>query len=226
MPKNAKMSSKSKIDSMFARKPKKALESEPMLPKYTYIACEGTKTEPYYIKEMAQAINTRYRNYGRGKLIEVVGVGANTLSLLKIARERVEKDMPQAETVWLVYDKDEFPNDNFDNTQTGAENSRDIRKYKVAWSNESFELWLLLHFEDISANINRKNCTKKLKKHIKDYEKNSEGVFELLKDRMPEAIRKAEKLYKEKLKEGLPPSKMCPATRVFELVRELEEYIP
>lgn len=50
------------------------------------------------------------------------------------------------EDVWLMYDKDDFPLDDFDNTQYSALSRKDIRKYKVAWSNECIELWFVLHF--------------------------------------------------------------------------------
>ena len=40
----------------------------------------------------------------------------------------------------LVYDKDDFPYDDFDNTQFSAEGRSD-REIKAAWSNESIELW-------------------------------------------------------------------------------------
>lgn len=61
--------------------------------------------------------------------------------------------MPQARVVWLMYDKDDFPLDNFDNTQHSAEGKIDSRQYKVAWSNESLELWFVLHFQDLTANV-------------------------------------------------------------------------
>ncbi|WP_304969408.1 RloB family protein, partial [Romboutsia ilealis] len=46
-----------------------------------------------------------------------------------------------------MYDKDDFPLDNFDNTQYSAEKRKEIRKYRVAWSNECIELWFVLHFQ-------------------------------------------------------------------------------
>ncbi|MCO5949847.1 RloB family protein [Mucilaginibacter flavidus] len=59
------------------------------------------------------------------------------------------------ENIWCVYDRDQksevwadnLPQDNidFDTAIIVAENAG----IKVAWSNDVFELWLLLHFEDV-----------------------------------------------------------------------------
>mgnify|MGYP004461391009 FL=1 len=125
----------------------------PLLPPYTYIISEGTKTEPYYIGTIAERVNEKYREYSTGKRIIVEGTGRNTKSLLEYARNTVDKNFPQAEEVWLMYDKDDFPEDNFDNTQHSAEDRMDKRKYRVAWSNECIELWFLLHFQEVTSNI-------------------------------------------------------------------------
>ena len=93
----------------------------PLLPPYIYIISEATKTEPYYIGAIASKINEKYREYSTGERIVVEGTGRNTKSLLEYARNTVDEKFPQAEEVWLMYDKDDFPLDNFDNTQYSAE---------------------------------------------------------------------------------------------------------
>lgn len=119
---------------------KKEKEKNTILPPYTYIVSEGTKTEPYYIEAMAQLINEKYREFSTGKFVIVEGTGRNTKDLLEYARENVVKIFPQAEIVWLMYDRDDFPLDKFDNTQYSAEGKKDVREYRVAWSNECIEL--------------------------------------------------------------------------------------
>lgn len=39
-----------------------------VLPPYTYIVSEGTKTEPYYIEAMAQVINENIESFQRASL--------------------------------------------------------------------------------------------------------------------------------------------------------------
>lgn len=194
------------------------------LPPYIFIVSEGTKTEPNYIKEMAGIINSKFFNFSPKERVKIHGAARNTLDLLDYARKTVEKEMPEAQVVWLVYDKDSFPVDNFDNTQFSAESRLDKREYRVAWSNECFELWLLLHFQEMDSDTGRAHCREILRKYIPDFEKGMEDIYERLKDKLKDAIKRAKKQYKS-YPSDYPPSKMCPATRVYELVEFLQKYI-
>ena len=118
---------------------------------------------------MVDKINSKYKKYLPGDRIVVKGTGRNTRSLLEFARKIVNKEFPQAESVWLLYDKDDFPYDEFDNTQYSAEQKADIRKYRVAWSNECIELWFLLHFQELHANVGREQYYKMLSNHLKSF---------------------------------------------------------
>lgn len=211
--------SQDELNTKMQRKTKKLLDE---LPPYTYIVCEGTKTEPNYFKEIAKEINDKYFDLTSGKRIVIKGTGRNTKGLLEYARKQVEKEFSQAAVVWLVYDKDDFPLDNFDNTEYSALERNDIRQYKTAWSNECIELWFLLHFQELSVNIGREEYLHLLKKYC-GYKKNMENTYELLKDRTEDAIARAKRQY-----EGYgdaAPSKRCPATKVFLLVEELKKYM-
>lgn len=189
-----------------------------VLPRYTYIVSEGTKTEPYYIEAIARTINEKYREFSTGRFIVVHGIGRNTKGLLDYARTNVDKEFPQAEVVWLMYDKDDFPLDNFDNTQYSAEDKKDVRE---AWSNECIELWFLLHFQELPVNIGRIKYRELLKGYC-DYEKNMENIFEILRDKTDVAIARAKRQY-ESYGDVAPPQ-MCPATRVYQLIEELQSY--
>ena len=197
-----------------------------LLPPYMYIISEGTKTEPYYIESLAQRINKKYFDYTSGNRIKILGTGRNTQSLLDYGRKIVEKDFPQAEEVWLMYDKDDFPLDNFDNTQFEAE-ARKKPQMAVAWSNESIELWFLLYFEDYRSDNGRKQYIEKLNKYF-DYSKKREDLYDILNSlgSQEEAKRRARKMYAEFVDADVASmSAMVPATRVFELVEELESYL-
>ena len=78
------------------------------------------------------------------------------------------------ERFWLVYDKDDFPYDNFDNTQFSAE-KRKGSKIRVAWSNECIELWFLLHFQEYVSNNGREQYIKKLNEYF-GYSKSREDL--------------------------------------------------
>ena len=201
---------------------KKKKKTNIVLPPYTYIVCEGTKTEPYYIEAMAQVINEKYREFSTGKFVVVERTGRNTKGLLEYARANVARNFPQAEVVWLMYDKDDFPLDNFDNTQYSAEGKKDVREYRVAWSNECIELWFLLHFQELSVNVGREKYRELLKGYCQ-YEKNMKSIYDVLRDKTPIAIARAKRQYEAY--GDTAPSQRCPATRVYQLVEELQNYI-
>lgn len=223
-----KMSDKKKLNSLMEKK-KRSVETKMMFPPYMYIVSEGIKTEPNYICGLINKINSKYKKYLPGDRIIVKGTGRNTKSLLKFARKMVDKEFPQAESVWLLYDKDDFPYDDFDNTQYSAEQRIDKREYKVAWSNECIELWFLLHFQDLYANVGRDQYYKMLTKHLESmgygkYDKKLKNIYEILAGKTDDAISRAQKQYEE-YGDDIPPSKRCPATRIFELIKMLKEYM-
>lgn len=209
----------SEINQKLERRRKEILDD---IPPYTYIICEGVKTEPIYISGFADAINKKYSELSSGKIIQVRGTGRNTKSLLKYARKQVIRDFPQASIVWLMYDKDDFPLDNFDNTQHSIETREDTRRYKAAWSNEAIELWFVLHFQELDADNGRNHYCEILKRYF-DYEKTLPNLYEILKDQTNIAVQRAKRQFEAY--GDIPPSQKCPATRVFELVEELQKYL-
>ena len=94
------------------------------------IVCEGEKTEPNYFRQFRVPKD----------VIEIIGLGANTVAVVQRAIEEKQK-YPGAE-VWSVFDRDSFPAQNFNN----ALNLARQHSIKIAYSNEAFEIWYLLHF--------------------------------------------------------------------------------
>ena len=73
-------------------------------------------------------------------LIDVHGEGCSTTTLVEVANQIIKDAKIIYQNVWIVFDKDDF--DDFDQAIQEAIN----RGYNVAWSNQSFEYWLYLHF--------------------------------------------------------------------------------
>ena len=183
------------------------------------IVCEGEKTEPNYFK-----------NFPLDKEIidvDIEETGMNTLSLVKYAielRDKAELDKNPYIEVWCVFDEDNTPHGNFDNAISCANN-----RIKVAWSNEAFELWYILHFEYLQSAITRHRYCSKLTEILKNkcnkkkYEKNSTEMYSILKSRQKDAIENAKKLCRIHI--DIPPSKCKPCTTVYMLVERLNEFI-
>jgi hypothetical protein len=128
---------------------------------------------------------------------------------------------PRFDEVWAIYDKDDFPNDRFDNAATlAAQNG-----IKNGSSNQAFELWYVLHFQFLQSAIRRDTYFSILTKTLGfRYEKNSNKVVEELfkKGNVGQAIKWAQEL--EKMHEGKTPASSCPSTNVYKLVSKLLIY--
>ena len=72
------------------------------------------------------------------------------------------------EQVWIVMDKDDFPPENFNRALDLAKQD-DMR---VAYSNQAFELWFLLHFSFVNTGMSRVAYRQKLTELLgRDYKK-------------------------------------------------------
>lgn len=200
-------------------------------PPYTMIVTEGKRTEPYYLEALVESINSYYRPYTKHNYIEIDGTGRNTTGLLKYVTDRIEnEDWSKFHTIWLVYDKDDFPLDRFDNTQYKAESynkeKEGATQLRVAWSNESVELWFLLHFQDYHADNGRERYIEKLKTYF-DYEKNLKDIYRIINQIGSEqkAIQRAKALEKAHNELGNTcPTRMVPMTKMYLLVEEMNKY--
>ena len=184
----------------------RTMERRAMRPRIL-IVCEGGKTEPNYF--LAFKVTN-----------DVYGRGLETIRVVEEAIRLNEKEGP-FDQVWCVFDKDDFPADDFDNAIKMAE-SRSDQRFHVAFSNESFELWYLLHFEYLQSATSRDDYCAKLKRHLGSYAKGDVGNYEKMQSKGSEAdaIRNAESLLTIHAP-GTPYSRCCPMTTVHELVKEL-----
>ncbi len=196
-------------------------------PETCLIITEGTETEVNYFENMKKIINNRYRNreIQENYPIKVEGKGRSTSVLVNEAIKR--KNRENFSKVWVVFDKDDNPD--FDEAIKLAKENN----IEVAWSNESFELWLLLHFQDLSVGIKRNQYLSNLNNHFKNnninngiYNKNISNIFDVMIDKVDMAIMRSEKLrkYYERKSEHYA-SNMNPGTTVDILVKELIHYI-
>ena len=203
-----------------------------LLPERHLFITEGTKTEPNYLHGIINLIIQRY-GHAAERQFQVIGEGDNTLYLLMRAEAYLQNDSDGFRHIWILYDKDDFPPDHFDNTVSRcvalnkryADEGRDI-EFHAIWSNECIELWFLLHFDYMDAKIDRGQYRAKLSEHLgKHYDKSDDALFSYLQPRIHEAIRNARKLKEDCDRQGLPPSQMSPCTVVYELIEELYTYI-
>lgn len=161
-------------------------------------------------------------------VIDIYGKGSSTGRLVEITEQIVKEARIMYQNVWVVFDKDDFKD--FDQAiKDGAD-----KGYKIAWSNQSFEYWLYMHFYYSDSALHRDGWNEKLddifaKYNLGDghYRKNYEDIYNLVNtfDGVDTAIKNAKRRMAA-FKEGIDkPSEYDPGTMVYELVQELHSYL-
>src|SRR4051794_12153848 len=140
------------------------------------IVCEGERTEPNYFEGFRVP----------SVVLDIHGTGFNTLRVVQEAiRLKLEGRYDQ---VWCVFDRDIFPAQHFNEAIRLAVQAG----IQVAYSNEAFELWYLLHFDFHDTAIRRADYITKLEAKIgKKYKKNSGDMYDILESRQETAVQHA-----------------------------------
>ncbi|MDJ0601874.1 MAG: RloB family protein [Crocosphaera sp.] len=168
------------------------------------IVCGGEETEKNYFDCFRIP----------GNVTRVRGLNKDPDTLINKTIGYQEED--EYDQVWCVFDKDDFHN--FNSTIEKAKNEG----FYVAYSNEAFELWYVLHFEFLSSGIPRQDYINKLNKLLgKKYKKNSDSIYDELFDKQETAIKNAENLFRQYNKPN--PAQDNPSTTVHLLVKALNQ---
>lgn len=180
------------------------------------IVCEGEKTEPDYFKAFRMTAAT----------VKSVGEAMNTMSLVNKAiniREAEKGKKRFYDQCWVVFDKDDYPDNDFNQAiQYAGKNG-----FHVAYSNQAFEYWFLLHFHLYTGAIHRNQYKDMLEKLIGIPYSKVDGygatMYNLLLVRQERAIRNAEIVFAE-IAHGNPAEEES-STTVHKLVIELNKYL-
>ena len=119
------------------------------------IYCEG-ETERIYFEQL--------RILKRSKLVNVKIKNVKR-SAIKLAQHAFRDASYQyCDEVWIVFDKDDLTEKQLDEVNVFCEE----KNIHIAYSNEAFELWLLLHFEevDVSEQYPRAVLNNKMEEHL------------------------------------------------------------
>jgi hypothetical protein len=178
--------------------------------------CEGENTEPDYFN----AFRLTSAN------IKAVGQGINTVSLVQKAlriREEERKKGREYDQCWVVFDKDDFPDNDFNRAIALAQSNG----MNAAYSNQAFEYWFLLHFNLFQGPMHRNQYAEKLNGLLGVPYSKEAGfagqVFRVLADKQEQAIRNAKAVMRQM--ENVSPAQAESSTTVHLLVEELNKYI-
>jgi sugar/nucleoside kinase (ribokinase family) len=158
--------------------------------------------------------------------IEITGEGDNTINIvkkaIKLRNDRLANIvLPNFDEVWAVYDKDDFSPERYNGAIELAQNNG----INSGHSNQSFELWYVLHFQYLQSNLHRSDYIKILTKKLGfKYEKKDSKVVKYLFEKcdVKQAIGWAKQL--EELHIDQKAEQACPSTQVYKLVEQLLAY--
>ncbi len=197
-------------------KPDRAIKIQP---EYHLIVTEGTDTEPSYFGTIKEIINGQYPQKIQ---LNVYGGGMNTVSLFDLAKTLAQESANTYRHVWVVYDTDDFSEEHIDHVlQLCEENSTEETQFHDIWSNQCIELWFLLHFSFMHADIHRTEYWPKISECLKklgagEYEKNRKDMYWILRPYMEVAIENAKKL--DVLNKGKTASQAAPGTSEYDRI--------
>ena len=196
--------------------------------------CEDGNVEPYYFDT--------FKNYFPEEtfFLKTIGTGRSTIGVVEqslIEKEALTNESNKnVDEVWAVFDKDDA--DKVAATIVNFNEAFEIahlNKVRIAYSNEVFELWLLLHYQNVNPAkpIPRQEVYRLLETQIKKhpaysgyiYKHGSTSVIDALIKTSNEqkAIESAEILLLAH--NGTAPINANPSTTVHILVKRLRELI-
>ncbi len=180
------------------------------------IVCEGVNTEPDYFN--AFRLTSAH--------VKAIGQGMNTLSLVQKAINFKEQEKRKGRVYnqnWVVFDRDDFPEKDFNAAiQLATKNG-----FEVAYSNQAFEYWFLLHFNLYQGALHRSMYEGMLNDLLGFAYSKKSGVslkmFNVLLSKQVQAIHHARMVMPQF--DGENPAQEESSTTVYRLVEELNKYL-
>ena len=175
------------------------------------VVCEGKVTEPLYFNDI--------RRLERGIIdLQLVPAGVpktvveEAVRLKKESARDARRDRNlRYDHVWCVFDVDEHP------FVPEAKQQAQANGIELAVSNPCFELWLLLHFQDQTAHIERRAVQRLCREHMPGYRKAPPS--DALIPRLNEATERAIQL--ENWQASRDNAAGNPSTGVYRLIQQI-----
>ena len=164
------------------------------------IVSEGSKTEPNYFRE----IRATHRLHTANIEVQHSELGTSPIQVVQYAKELFEngdryKQIQRRafEQIYAVFDRDDHDSYvealNLAKSLDGKlrNDNRHPVKFEAIASVPSFEIWLLLHYENIQSPIHRDEVMRRLRQHVPEYEKGASNIFSMTRGRLDAATERA-----------------------------------
>jgi len=187
---------------------------------YYMIITDTEETEKNYFTGLRKSIPAAMQDR-----IVIKVVKANTSDMVDKCYEMYSRE-PQYRIPWIVFDRDEV--NDFDKIISNASE----KGINAGWSNPCIEIWFSAYFSEMPSSNDSVACCRNFSELFRrntgtEYSKSDSEIYEKLckYGNEDEAIRIAEKKYKELSDIYEKPSDMCPVTTIFMLVKEIKSKV-
>jgi hypothetical protein len=183
------------------------------------IVCEG-HTERLYFEE----IRKKYRLQTANIKVTNSDLGTNPRQVVEFALDSFQEDK-EYDQIFTVFDRDEHRRyhealDLIDSKKGKLKNS-EKKSVNIApiVSIPCFELWFLLHFEEINQLFHCSDIIKRLKKHLPQYDKTQGDHYKSTLNHIHEAITRSKRMCKDQT----PKNDKQAYTNVYEVIEILHK---
>lgn len=182
-----------------------------------YLICTEGKTEAIYFDHYKSST---------GPVIVALDKSDHKVSLVKKTIE--ERDIriqtgefdEEIDETWVVLDRDANPLNKVDKAHFNkALELAKMNNIHVAYSNDAFELWFLLHYQDLWTATHRDQLYKILSTHLNEKYEKPLDLYKKIKSLRSMALKRAKKL----LNSDQSPAECNPSTTIHILVEKLLE---
>jgi len=164
------------------------------------IVSEGSKTEPLYLNE----IRAEHRLSTTNVQVQPSQYGTTPLQVVEYAEylfingDETKNIQPRAfERVFAVFDRDDHLTYHNALSRAAARDKKlrnelnQAVRFEAIASVPCFELWLLLHFEDVLAPLHRTEVYQQLRQFFPDYDKGQAGHYAETRQHLNAATERA-----------------------------------
>lgn len=186
------------------------------------------KAEIEYFQEFKNQLKTSLLMPGKKTLRTPHGL---LMEIITWKKNNINED--DGDQVWCIFDVDDFYKDSKKELLKAIKEAK-ANKIKIAYINECFELWILLHFEKPTTAITRgKDIERRIQKAFKKNNlgvfKKNQKVFQILFPFQSKALENSKKLlttsYEKIDWELILSEKGNPSTTIHLLIEEIKELI-
>lgn len=199
------------------------VDKDKQVRKRVLVLCEGAKTEPNYFRSMRHDLQLRHRLTA----VEVDIYQPKSYSPLGLFREalaRKKQEMARKnpyDAIWIVFDRD------FHQQVGWVIDTATEHEIHCIVSNICFEVWFLLHYQNLVASEPFEKCDAVIRfihRHYDEYYHKNDNHYEQLKGLLPQALLRAKELerdYRQGPYHRRPFYEWNPYTNVYQLVEYL-----